>query len=75
MYVNYDAGSLVVWQNSTLVTQATFASDASTLCHVEFGTMASKTHSDLVTFEDDVRLSLLRAPLPDVSLAPRVCHE
>lgn len=75
VYINYDEGSLVVWQDGALVTQATFASDATTLCHVEFGTMASMTHSDLVTFEDEVRLMLLQAPLFDVSVAPRVCRE
>jgi hypothetical protein len=75
MYVNYTEGSVVVWQDGELITSSRFESDYSNLCQLDFGTMASKAHSDLATFEDDVRLSKLEAPLAEMERSPRICRE
>lgn len=67
------AGSLAVWQDEVLVAQTAFQAENSAFCRLELGTMASKTHTDLVTFMDDVRLSRLKAPITDLARPPRVC--
>lgn len=75
IYVNYTEGSLAVWQDGSLVTTVLFQRSAPSLCLVDFGTMASRVHSDLVTFHDDVRLSRLNTPLRDLSKPPELCAE
>lgn len=73
IYVNYAEGLLAVWQDGSLVTTLVFQRSAPSLCLVDFGTMASRLHSDLVIFHDDVRLLRLNAPLLDLSYAPELC--
>jgi hypothetical protein len=73
IYINYAAGSFAVWQDNLLVNEGTFEREASNLCYLEFGTMAAQSNSDLVTFQDDLHLALLDAPIGDLAASPTPC--
>jgi hypothetical protein len=70
IYLNYHAGSMVVWQDGVKISESTFTRPTKTICQWHWGAYANKDNDDVVLYEDDNSIWKLLAPLPNLDDEP-----
>ena len=70
VYLNYNTGSMHVWQNGTKVVSATFTRPITTICQWHWGLYASGNNDDIVLHEDSIRMLKLSQPLTNFTIEP-----
>lgn len=70
VYLNYNAGSMHVWQDGVKVVSATFTRPVTTICQWHWGLYASGNNDDIVLHEDNIRILKLQQPLTNFTAEP-----
>ncbi len=69
-YINYNTGSIHVWQNGVKVVSATFSRPETDLCQWHWGLYASGNNNDIVLYEEDLRIVKLLEPMTNFTDEP-----
>jgi hypothetical protein len=71
VYLNFQTGSMHVWQNGTKVCNASWTPAGSKMCQWHFGLYASGPNSDVTMYEDDYSIVKLAQPMTNFTIEPR----
>jgi len=69
-YMNFQTGSMHVWQNGVKVVSATFSRPTTTLCQWHWGLYASGANNNITMHEDDISIVKLNQPMTNFTLEP-----